>query len=291
MAISAQMVKQLRERTGAGMMECKKALVAADGDIEQAIDEMRKSGTAKAAKKAGRTAADGAVVVAQRGDNLIMLEVNSETDFVGRDEKFLAFANAVAAAAAEAGMTDVEQMAQLPLPSGESVEKARESLIQQIGENIRLRRAELVQAQGRTLGSYSHGGRIAAVVALEGGDDNLAKDMAMQISASAPTVIKPEDVPEAMLKREEEIYKAQAEESGKPAQVIEKMVTGRMRKFREENSLYGQAFVKDPGKKVAQVLKEAGADVAWFARYAVGEGIEVEQTDFSEEVRSQVQGT
>jgi elongation factor Ts len=288
MSISAKLVKELRERTGAGMMECKKALVSTAGDIEKAIDEMRKSGQAKADKKASRTAAEGAVIVAKEGNNTILLEVNCETDFVGRDENFLAFCNNVAKAAAKANETDVTAIGSLKI-DGASIEEARKALITKIGENIQIRRAELISSD-HTVGEYIHGGRIGVIVEIEGGDTSLAKDIAMHVAASSPVVVSQDDVPADLVNKEKEIFTAQAAESGKPANIIEKMITGRIRKFLDEVSLLGQAFVKDPNQKVSQVLKSANAKVISFKRVVVGEGIEKEESNFAEEVMSQVKG-
>jgi elongation factor Ts len=283
--MSAALVKELRERTGLGLLECKKALAACGGDVEQAIEELRKSSGMKAAKKAGRTAADGVVAtrVADDGSYAVILEVNSETDFVARDEGFLAFVGKVLDAAFETRQTDVAS-----LMAGE-LEAARESLVQKIGENIGVRRIELVTADNGVVGAYVHGNnRIAVLVALTGGDQDLAKDVAMHVAAVNPQVVAPADMPEEVIAKEKEIYTAQARESGKPAEIIEKMIGGRIKKFLAENSLLEQAFVKDPDVTVGKLVSTAGAGVASFVRFEVGEGIAVEKVDFADEVAAQL---
>jgi elongation factor Ts len=285
--MSAKLVKELRERTGLGLLECKKALAAADGDIEVAIEELRKSSGMKAAKKAGRTAADGVVVIrlAEDGSAGMVLEINSETDFVARDDNFLAFVNQVADAAFAARQTDVAA-----LMAGE-LESAREALVQKIGENIGVRRISLVDADSGVVGAYVHGNnRIAVLVELKGGDQDLAKDVAMHVAAVNPRVVSPADMPEDIVAKEKEIYTAQAAESGKPAEIIEKMIGGRVKKFLAENSLVEQAFVKDPDVTVGKLVSAAGAEVASFVRFEVGEGIEVEKVDFADEVAAQLNG-
>jgi elongation factor Ts len=280
MAISASMVKELRDRTGLGMMECKKALKEADGDIEKAIEDLRKASGLKAAKKAGRTAAEGLVAVSAN----TVVEVNSETDFVARDESFKAFVADVANAAAAQGNDDVQQL----LDAG--FEAKREALVQKIGENISIRRFATVSAP--VVGSYVHSnGRIAVLVGLEGGSEELARDVAMHIAAVNPRVAKPEDMPEDVVESEKNIIKAQPDMEGKPAEIVEKMMVGRIRKFLAENSLVEQQFVKNPDQKVGQLLKEAGADIQAFVRFEVGEGIEKEETDFAAEVAAQVQAS
>lgn len=281
-AISASLVKELRDRTGLGMMECKKALSEAGGDIEKAIEELRKSSGMKAAKKAGRTAADGVVAAKVADDNSygVLVEVNSETDFVARDEGFLGFVNSVAEKAFADKQADIAALQA-------DVEEARQALVQKIGENISVRRVELVEAP--VVGAYVHGNnRIAVLTALTAGDAEVAKDVAMHIAAVNPQVVKPEDMPEEALAKEKEIYVAQARESGKPEEIIEKMIVGRMKKFLAENSLVEQAFVKDPDQTVGKLAKDAGADITSFVRYEVGEGIEVEEVDFAAEVAAQV---
>ncbi len=281
-AISASMVKELRERTGLGMMECKKALVEADGNIDKAIDDLRKSSGMKAAKKAGRTAAEGVVAVKVADDNSygVMVEVNSETDFVARDDGFLAFVSQVADKAFAEKQTDAAALAA-------SMEDARQALVQKIGENINVRRVELVEAP--VVAAYVHSNnRISVLAALTGGDAEVAKDVAMHVAAVNPQVVKPEDMPEEVVAKEKEIFVAQARESGKPEEIIEKMISGRINKFLSEASLVNQPFVKDPEVKVGKLVKDAGGDVQSFTRFEVGEGIEKEEVDFAAEVAAQV---
>ena len=293
MAVTASLVKELRERTGLGMMECKNALVATEGDIEAAIDNLRKSGQAKAAKKAGRTAAEGAVAVKSSDDAkmALMLEVNSETDFVSRDDNFKEFVDLIASRALEAKETDIATLMSLPVEEGGTVtlEEARLGLVQKIGENIQVRRAQLVEAEG-VVGSYIHGGRIGVVVSLKGGNVDLGKDVAMHVAASNPLVVNPDEVSKDVLDKEKEIFSAQARESGKPEEIIEKMITGRIKKYLAEVSLVEQAFVKDPDTKVGKLAKDAGAEIVSFTRFEVGEGIEKEEVDFAAEVAAQVKG-
>lgn len=279
--VTASLVKELRDRTGLGMMECKKALIEANADIELAIDNLRKSGQAKAAKKAGNVAAEGAIVVAQNGGTAIMIEVNSQTDFVARDSNFTAFANKVAQVALAARETDVSKISALDY-DGVSVEEARVALVQKIGENIQVRRAELID--GALLASYVHGLKIGVLVALEGGNDELARDVAMHIAAAKPEAISPEDVSPAVIAKEREIAEAKAQESGKPAEIVAKMIDGAVKKFLAEVSLVEQAFVKDPDTKVGQLLAKNAAKVAKFIRLEVGEGIEKKEVDFAAEV-------
>lgn len=282
--ITAGMVKELRERTGLGMMDCKKALVEADGDMEKAIDDLRKASGLKAAKKAGRIAAEGIVLtkVSEDGNFGVIVEVNSETDFVARDANFLNFANVVLEKAFSSKQSDVAT-----LMAGE-LENAREALVQKIGENINVRRVQVVEFKNINDGivdAYVHSNnRIAVLVALKGGDDSLAKDIAMHVAAVNPLVVRSEDVPKELLAKESEIYSAQARESGKPEEIIEKMIQGRLRKYVAEVSLLDQPFVKDGEITVAALLKKAGADVVSFIRYEVGEGIEKEEVDFAQEV-------
>lgn len=283
--ISAAMVKDLRDRTGLGMMECKKALKEAGGDIEKAIEELRKASGMKAAKKAGRTAAEGVVVVKVADDSsyAVAVEVNSETDFAARDEGFLAFANVVLDKAFADKATDVEA-----LMAGE-LNDARDALVQKIGENIGVRRVFLVE--GGVVGAYVHSNnKIAALVQLEGGNNETAKDIAMHVTAVNPQVVNKEDMPEDVVNKEKEIILAQPDMASKPAEIAEKMVTGRINKFLAENSLVEQAFVKNPDQKVGQVAKDAGATVTAFTRVEVGEGVEVEEVDFAAEVAAQLNG-
>ncbi|HHI76562.1 MAG TPA: elongation factor Ts [Gammaproteobacteria bacterium] len=289
MAITAALVKELRERTGAGMMECKKALVETDGDIEAAIENMRKSGQAKAAKKAGRTAAEGVIVIKTTPDNksAAIVEVNCETDFVAKDDNFKSFADAVGERVLASDVADVEALMALPLHEGEdtTIEEARQALVAKIGENMTVRRFARIQAKG-TLATYSHGVRIGVVVDIDG-DAALGRDIAMHVAASNPVCVDEADVPAEMLAKEREIVEAQAKESGKPENIVEKMVEGRMRKYLGEITLKGQPFVKDPDTTVGKLLEKEGAQVNDFVRYEVGEGIEKKQEDFREEVMAQ----
>ena len=283
--MSAALVKELRERTGLGLLECKKALAAADGDIEKAIEELRKSSGMKAAKKAGRTAADGVVAarVAEDGSYGVLVEVNSETDFVARDGSFLGFVDSVLEKAFSERQDDVAA-----LMAGE-LEQAREGLVQKIGENISVRRVSVLEASDGVVGSYVHGNnRIAVLVQLKGGDQDLARDVAMHVAAVNPQVVSPDDMPEELVAKEKEIYTAQALESGKPPEIVEKMIGGRIKKFLAENSLVEQPFVKDPETKVGKLVSAAGASVAAFCRFEVGEGIEKEEVDFAAEVAAQL---
>ena len=283
--MSAALVKELRERTGLGLLECKKALAAAGGDIEVAIEELRKSSGMKAAKKAGRTAADGVVAirVAEGGASAVIGEVNSETDFVARDENFLGFVNSVMDRAVEMKSDDVVAVA------GGDIEDARQALVQKIGENISVRRIAVLEAANGVVGGYVHGNnRIAVLVQLEGGTEELAKDVAMHVAAVNPAVVSPSDMPEELLQKEREIYTAQAADSGKPPEIVAKMIEGRIGKYLKENSLTEQPFVKDPDTSVGKLVKAAGASVVGFTRFEVGEGIEVEKVDFAAEVAAQL---
>lgn len=283
--ISAAMVKELRERTGLGMMECKKALVEAEGDIEKAIDDLRKSSGMKAAKKASRVAADGVVALKVADDNsfAVLVEVNSETDFVARDSNFLGFVGAVLDKAFATKASDVAE-----LMAGE-LESAREALVQKIGENISVRRVLLVE--GAMVDGYVHSNnRIVSVVVLTGADAELARDVAMHVTAVNPRVCKADDMPQEELDREKEIIMAQPDMEGKPQEIKEKMAGGRLKKFLSENSLVEQPFVKNPEQTIAQLVKAAGAEVVSFVRLEVGEGIEVEKTDFAAEVAAQLKG-
>ncbi|WP_230658590.1 translation elongation factor Ts [Psychrobacter sp. I-STPA10] len=280
--VSAKLVKELRDRTGLGMMECKKALEETDGDIEVAIDNLRKSGQAKAAKKAGNIAADGAIIIAQEGNKALLLEVNCQTDFVAKDENFTAFAEKVAQLALENGVTDAAQIAELPYGDGQSVEEARVALVQKIGENIQVRRAQIVE--GDNLASYRHGLRIGVVVATEGGSEETGKNLAMHIAAFNPVAVNDTDVPADVLAREKEIAEAKARESGKPDNIVEKMIEGSLRKYLDEVTLVRQPYVMDNDKKVGDILKADGVTVHNFVRFEVGEGIEKKQEDFAAEV-------
>ena len=290
MAITASMVSELRQRTGAGMMECKKFLQMTNGDIEQAVLEMRKAGQAKADKKADRIAAEGIIVIARdaSGRHAVMLEVNSETDFVARDAGFMAFANTAAETALHTKSADVQSLMNQKAHNGsESVEEARQQLVAKIGENIQVRRLVHLESNG-IVGAYSHGARIGVLVAMENADDALAKDIAMQIAANRPQVVRPEEVSADAIAIETEVFMAQARESGKPEAIIEKMIQGRLSKFVEEVSLMGQPFVKDPSVRVDALLKKHNATVSKFVCYQVGEGIEKREDNFVEEVMAQV---
>ncbi len=292
MAITAALVKELRERTGSGMMECKKTLVETNGDIEAAIELMRKAGMAKADKKAGRTAAEGCVVIksAADGKKAVIIEVNCETDFVTKAEDFIGFTTRLADQALANSPSDIEALLAMPL-GDMSVDEARQALIAKIGENINVRRYEVVSTESGIIGQYLHGERIGVLVKLEnGGDALLAKDVAMHIAATNPAAISEDDVPAEMIEKEKEIFSAQAAESGKPAEIIEKMVSGRIRKYLSEVTLLGQAFVKNPDQTVANLLQDADAKVSSFVRFEVGEGIEKKEDNFAEEVMAQAKG-
>ena len=295
MAVTAEAVKALRERTGAGMMECKKALVEANGDLEAAAEAMRKSGLAKADKKAGRIAAEGVVVIERSSDgrSAALVEVNSETDFVAREKDFQAFAQDVARIALAVQPADLDALLAAKLPSGKSVEETRRELIARIGENIGVRRFEIVKGTA-PLATYLHGSRIGTVVAVEGGDDALGRDLAMHVAAINPTYLSADDVPAEQVEKERAIFIAQAAAdpklAGKPQDVLVKATEGKLRKFLGEITLLGQPFVKDDKQTVAQVLKAAGAKVTRYVRYEVGAGIEKKQENFAEEVMAQVRG-
>ena len=291
MSISASMVKDLRERTGAGMMECKKALVETNGDMEAAIELLRKSGQAKADKKAGRIAADGRIAVAANGGKAAIVEVNSETDFVANDENFIGYVNAVTEAALAAGAADADALSAANLDDGRTVEQARTDLIAKVGENISVRRVAHVEAADN-LGSYIHGGaKIGALVAMQGGNEELARDIAMHVAAINPACIDESGVPAETLEKERRIITEEASGSGKPAEIVEKMVNGRMAKYLKDITLLGQPFVKDDKVAVGKLLKDAGATVTAFIRFEVGEGIEKKEENFVEEVMNQVKGT
>ncbi|ART63762.1 translation elongation factor Ts [Kushneria marisflavi] len=283
-AISASLVKELRERTGLGMMECKKALSEADGNIETAIENLRKNAGLKSAKKAGRVAAEGAILtrVAEDGTTAVMLEVNSETDFVSRDDNFKNFANEVVNKVLDTRSEDIAVVME-----GE-LEDARAQLVQKIGENITVRRAAVIDApEGGSVGAYVHGDRIGAVVVLKGGNQDVARDIAMHVAAINPSVSHPENMPQAELDSEKAIILAQPDMAGKPAEIAEKMMQGRLKKYLAENSLVNQPFVKDQNVTVAEYAKQSGAEVVSFVRFEVGEGIEKEEVDFAKEVMEQ----
>lgn len=284
-AISASQVKELRDRTGLGMMECKSALTEAGGDIDVAIENLRKNSGLKAAKKADRTAAEGVVVtrVAEDGSYGVMVEINSETDFVARDDNFKAFAARIADAFFAAKSEDVAAVM-----AGE-LEEVREQLVQKIGENIGVRRCVVIEAapEGTQVGAYVHGGRIGVLTVLNGGNADVGKDVAMHVAAINPQVARPEDMPQEHLDTEKAIILAQPDMAGKPEQIAEKMVQGRLKKYLAENSLTEQPFVKDPNQSVAEFVKAAGGEVVAFTRFEVGEGIEKEEVDFAQEVMEQ----
>ena len=285
--ITASMVKELRERTGLGMMDCKKALVAAEGNIEKAIEDLRKNSALKAEKKSSRIAAEGIVLtkIAEDGNYGVVIEVNSETDFAARDENFLGFAQDALELAFCNSDADVGSL----LAKG--LEAERQALVQKIGENINLRRVDRLKFENADEGiveSYVHSNnKIAVLLTLRGGDEAIARDIAMHVAAINPMVIRAEDVPEDILMRESEIYSAQARESGKPEEIVEKMIGGRLRKFITEVTLLEQPFVKDPDAKIGDLFREAGADIVNFVRYEVGEGIDKEELDFAKEVAAQ----
>ncbi|MGD8385264.1 MAG: translation elongation factor Ts [Lysobacterales bacterium] len=285
MAVTAAMVKELRERTGAGMMECKKALVESNGDLEAAVEHLRKTGLAQADKKASRIAAEGTIMLAvnDAGDKAVLVEINCETDFVAKDKNFLAFATRVAQAALESGSDDVDAL----MASG--LETERQALVAKIGENIQVRRIACMQSAGN-IGAYVHGGRIGVLVEVTGGDTELARDIAMHVAALNPAFVSAEDVPADVLEKEKQILLAQAESSGKPAEIIEKMVSGRLRKHLGEITLLGQPFVKDGDITVAKLLDQHDASVKGFNRLAVGEGMEKKSENFADEVMQQVKG-
>ncbi|MCU7880131.1 MAG: translation elongation factor Ts [Candidatus Thiodiazotropha sp. (ex Lucinoma aequizonata)] len=291
MGIRASLVKELRERTGAGMMECKKTLVETDGDVDAAIEQMRKSGQAKAAKKAGRIAAEGVILLSFNEDSTqaSMVEVNCETDFVGKDDNFTSFAKAVAERVLAGGADEVKTLMEQPFHEGEetTVNQACEALVSKLGENMNVRRFSRFQASSGKLVSYRHGVRIGVVLELEGGGDELGKDLAMHIAATNPVCLSADQMPQDLLEKEREIVAAQAKESGKPDEIVAKMVDGRMRKYLSENTLLGQAFVKDPDTTVEKLLKSKSASIIQYARFEVGEGIEKKQENFVEEVMAQ----
>lgn len=289
MSITAQQVKELRERSGAGMMECKKALVETNGDIEAAIEHLRKSGLAKADKKANRVAAEGLIVQAENDNQIVLVEINCETDFVAKDESFIGFTAQVANAALNISDDEVDTLSAQTLADGQSVEQTRQALIARIGENIQVRRMQRVSKTGPAK-AYIHGGRIGVITVLENGNDELAYGIAMHIAAFSPAFISTDDIPADVIAKEKEILVAQAADSGKPAEIIEKMVSGRLRKQLDEITLHGQPYVIDNDINVGKLLQNEGASVKNFVRLEVGEGIEKEETDFAAEVMQQVQG-
>lgn len=294
MAITAQMVKDLRERTGAGMMECKKALVETDGDMDAAVEQMRKRGLAKADKKADRVAAEGAVVATLSADGRsgAMVEINSETDFVANGDDFQGFASKVVERILADDPADLDALMQMPIDGdGESVEMAQKELVAKIGENIQVRRFQRYASENGNIYHYLHGSRIGVLLELEGGDESLGRDLCMHIAASRPVCVSVDDVPAEQTQKEREILIAQAQDSGKPQEIIEKMVEGRLRKWLAEITLLGQPFVKDPDQTVEALLKANNAQVARFVRLEVGEGIEKREENFAEEVAATIKGS
>ena len=293
MSVSAAMVKELRERTGSGMMECKKALTEVGGDLEAAVELMRKAGLAKADKKSGRTAAEGIVRVSisDDGKRAAIVEVNCETDFVAKGDDFSSFCAAVAQTVLDQGIVDMDQLGAAALAGhAGTVEQVRRELIAKIGENIAVRRAEVFVSESGRIASYLHGNRIGVLVDYSG-DADLGRDVAMHVAASKPACVGPQDVAPDIIAKEREIFAAQAQSSGKPANIIEKMVEGRIAKFLGEITLLGQPFVKDPDQTVEQLLKSRSGTVARFVRFEVGEGIEKAESNFAEEVMAQVRGS
>ena len=288
--ITASLVKELRERTGAGMMECKKALTETAGDIDAAAEWLRKQGLAKADKKASRVAAEGRIAVAQSEGKAVLVEINSETDFVAKDSNFLAFAEAVAQAALASGVQDVEALKQAKIASGETVEEARAAVVAKVGENVQVRRMVRVDSANH-VAAYVHGGRIGVLVELKGGDMELARGIAMHVAAMNPPYNKASDVPAEFIAKEKEIELAKMSEKdkAKPADILEKIISGKLNKIVSENTLYGQPYVMDTNQSVEQVLKAAGADVVGFKRLAVGEGIEKVKEDYAAEVAKAMQ--
>jgi len=293
MSISAQQVKELRERTGLGMMECKAALAEVNGDMTAAEELLRKKAGAKVEKKAGRTAADGAIgmYVSADGKLAAVVEVNSETDFVAKGDDFIAFAQAVAEAVAVNNPTDVDALYRLPVKKGgETIAQTREGLVMKLGENIGVRRFTRYQTNGGRIGGYVHGRKIGVLVELDSGNEGLSKDLAMHVAASRPEYVTKEQVPAAAIAKEKEIFAEQAKASGKPANIIEKMVEGRVNKYLNEITLLGQPFVKDPDMTVEKLVKSSNAKVARFVRFEVGEGIEKKTADFAAEVMATLGG-
>ncbi len=289
MSIKASMVKELRDRTGAGMMECKKSLLEANGDMDRAIELLRTSGQAKAEKKASRIAAEGRIVIANNSFDAVLVEVNSETDFVAKDKNFVDFTNSIAESLLSIDLTEFDKFNNYELSDGRTVENIRTDLIAKVGENISIRRFSKIKG-AQNLGFYSHGSRIGAIVSLKGGDKDLSKDIAMHIAASNPVCIDEKDVPEDLISREKRIYTEQALSSGKPPEIAEKMVNGRVKKFFKEITLLGQPFIKNPDKSIQDLLKNSNAVVIDFCRYEVGDGIEKSEENFADEVMKQIKG-
>ncbi len=288
MTITASQVKELRERTSAGMMECKKALTETGGDMDAAIELLRKQGLAKADKKSDRVAAEGRIALAQGEGKAVLVEINSETDFVAKDENFVAFTDAVAQAALASGATDVEALKSVKLASGTTIEEARSALIQKVGENVQLRRMARIDSDNH-VAAYVHGARIGVLVELKGGDTELARGLAMHVAAMNPPHIRASDVPAEFIAKEKDIEMAKMsdKDKAKPAEILEKIISGKIAKIVNEVTLYGQAYVIDTDKTVEAVVKSAGADVVGFQRLAVGEGIEKVVEDYAAEVMKQ----
>ncbi|GAB3749474.1 translation elongation factor Ts [Lysobacter olei] len=288
--ITASLVKELRERTGAGMMECKKALTENNGDIDASAEWLRKSGLAKADKKADRVAAEGRIAVAQDGGKAVLVEINSETDFVAKDENFIAFTNAVAQAALAAGAADAEAVKAAKVASGETVEEARAAAISKLGENIQVRRLAVVNTDNN-VAAYVHGGKIGVLVELKGGDADLARGIAMHVAAMNPPYVKAADVPTAFVEKEKEIELAKMsdKDKAKPADILEKIISGKINKIVNEVTLYGQPYVLNGDQTVEQAVKAAGAEVIGFQRLVVGEGIEKVVEDYAAEVAKAMQ--
>ena len=289
MSIKASMVKELRDRTGAGMMECKKSLLEANGDMDRAIELLRTSGQAKAEKKASRIAAEGRIVIANNSFDAVLVEVNSETDFAAKDKNFVDFTNSIAESLLSTDLTELDKFNNYELSNGRTVENIRTDLIAKVGENISIRRFSKIKG-AQNLGFYSHGSRIGTIVSLKGGDKDLSKDIAMHIAASNPVCIDEKDVPEDLISREKRIYTEQALSSGKPPEIAEKMVNGRVKKFFKEITLLGQPFIKNPDKSIQDLLKDSNAVVIDFCRYEVGDGIEKSEENFADEVMKQIKG-
>jgi elongation factor Ts len=291
MSISAQQVKVLRDQTGAKMMDCKKALVETDGDLEKAVELLRKKSQASADKKSTKITGDGVVIVSGNSEKAALLEVNSQTDFVARDSNFSGFANSVVDLAVDKEVSDISSLLEQKLSGDQTVDQVRVELVSKLGENINCRRLSFLKAgSDEFVSSYVHQGKIGVIVKISGGDEDIARDMAMHVAANSPLVINPEDVPQESVEKEKDIFVAQAKDSGKPDDIIQKMVQGRIAKFLGEQSLTGQAFVKDPSMKVSKVLAEKKAKVLEFVRYEVGEGIEKVEDDFAKEVMEQAFG-
>jgi len=293
MAITASMVKELRERTSAGMMECKKALTETGGDMEEAVQLLRTSGAAKADKKAGRIAAEGVVSIYISDDRKlgVIVEVNSETDFVAKGDDFQSFAADIAATVASQNPVDIDALNETRLSSGETVDATRRTLIAKLGENIAVRRFDRIEAaDDEVISSYQHGLTIGVLVSTAGGNENIGKDLAMHIAAMKPLCVSPDEVPADAVEKEKAVFSAQAAESGKPPEIIEKMIVGRINKFLNEVALHGQTYVKDSSTTVGKLLKAENASINHFTRVEVGEGIEKKVEDFAAEVAAQAKG-